>query len=297
MTRTGKSQRLMEHREQPFVDISPEDARLLSLQEGQLVEVSSPQGKVLVRVQIDTAQEPGEVFMPIHWTTEFASNGVLNRLLFSHTDPISGQPEFKQTAVNLKAFEHHWYGFLITRQAVNLEMVDYWSKVKGDGYFRYEMAGKVKPENWHEWVLARVEPWINTELKAEDLIRFKDPAQGNYRDAIIVNSQLQAVLFISSDKSSYAIPNHEWVSSLFKEEVKEESRLSLLSGIPAQPQEDVGKIICSCYRVGLKTIVNEIRDNEINTVDQLGEALECGTNCGSCVPELSKILSDCSKTQ
>jgi len=294
MTRTGKSPRLMAHRDQPFVDINPEDAQRLALCEGQLVEVNSPQGSAIVRVQIDSAQRPGELFIPIHWTDNFASQAVVNRLLLAHTDPISGQPEFKQTAVNLKAFEHAWYGFIVARQPMELQGVGYWCKVVGDSYYRYEMAGKVKPENWHQWVLKQVSPWLSKELQPEDLIRFKDPAQGNYRDAIVVDGQLQAVLFISSDKSSYAIPNHEWVSSLFHQGITEENRKSLLYGQPAEPQLDVGKIICSCFNTGLNTIVNEIQSNNIENVEQLGASLECGTNCGSCVPELNKIIVELS---
>lgn len=295
MTRTGKSARLMAHRDQPFVDIHPDDAERLGLIEGQLVEIVSPKGQVMVRIQVDPAQKVGELFIPIHWNDGFASQAVVNELLFSHRDPISGQPEFKQTAVAIKTYEPQWYGFLITRQPVELSGLDYWCQIKGEGCYRYEIAGRIKPENWHEWVLDQVKPWLDYTLQAEDMVRFKDPSQGNYRDAIIIHEQLQAVLFISSDKSTYSIPNHEWVSTLFSQNILAEDRKSLLSGQPAEAKLDVGKIICSCFNTGLNTIVDSIKNDGINSVEDLGEKLKCGTNCGSCVPELGKIVLEYAK--
>ncbi|MGB0467144.1 MAG: (2Fe-2S)-binding protein [Pontibacterium sp.] len=44
-------------------------------------------------------------------------------------------------------------------------------------------------------------------------------------------------------------------------------------------------MICSCYQVGT-TAINKAITGGCGSAQALGEALKCGTNCGSCLPEL-----------
>ncbi|MGL9774507.1 MAG: (2Fe-2S)-binding protein [Sodalis sp. (in: enterobacteria)] len=67
-----------------------------------------------------------------------------------------------------------------------------------------------------------------------------------------------------------------------------EDRLALLSGQQGPRGETAGRTICSCYGVGEKQIMQAI-DEGCNTVDALGKRLRCGTNCGSCIPELKQL--------
>lgn len=62
-------------------------------------------------------------------------------------------------------------------------------------------------------------------------------------------------------------------------------------GKPPAGQEDVGRIVCACFSVGVNTIVNAIRQQGLTTPEQIGQALKAGTNCGSCVPELKTLLT------
>jgi assimilatory nitrate reductase catalytic subunit len=48
--------------------------------------------------------------------------------------------------------------------------------------------------------------------------------------------------------------------------------------------------VCSCFEVGEQQIARAIRGGAA-TVRALGETLRCGTNCGSCVPELKALLA------
>ena len=68
------------------------------------------------------------------------------------------------------------------------------------------------------------------------------------------------------------------------------ARHALLSGQDlARPA--VGKIVCSCFSVGEKTILEAIEKQGCRTAGELGERLKCGTNCGSCIPELKALLA------
>jgi len=53
-----------------------------------------------------------------------------------------------------------------------------------------------------------------------------------------------------------------------------------------------GKTVCACFNVGINTIIEAIRQQKLVSVEAIGKALQAGTNCGSCLPELKEILRD-----
>jgi len=75
MTRTGLAPKLARHREEPLVEVHPDDAAWLDLTDGGLARVGTPQGSSLYRVSISAGQRPGELFVPIHWTDRTATGG------------------------------------------------------------------------------------------------------------------------------------------------------------------------------------------------------------------------------
>lgn len=60
-------------------------------------------------------------------------------------------------------------------------------------------------------------------------------------------------------------------------------------------QPDQGRLVCACFGVGFNTIVDTITSRQLTTAQQIGEVLQAGTNCGSCVPELKQILHEAQK--
>lgn len=50
------------------------------------------------------------------------------------------------------------------------------------------------------------------------------------------------------------------------------------------------RVICSCFRVTEQQISAAI-DKGARSAEDLGRALRCGTNCGSCIPELKQLLA------
>jgi assimilatory nitrate reductase catalytic subunit len=53
-----------------------------------------------------------------------------------------------------------------------------------------------------------------------------------------------------------------------------------------------GPIVCACFSVGLATIRDAIRSGAASSVEAIGAALRAGTNCGSCLPELKRIVAE-----
>jgi len=82
---------------EPFVELHPQLARRLAVDDGDDVAVTSPRGTAVARARITTAIRPDTVFMPFHWSGEGMANAVTN----DATDPISGMPEFKVCAVSV----------------------------------------------------------------------------------------------------------------------------------------------------------------------------------------------------
>ncbi|MFW3296025.1 (2Fe-2S)-binding protein, partial [Enterobacter quasiroggenkampii] len=68
-------------------------------------------------------------------------------------------------------------------------------------------------------------------------------------------------------------------------------RHALLNGQSVGRATDPGRIICSCFSVGEEAIREAIAGG-CDSVTALGAKLRCGTNCGSCVPELKGLFQD-----
>lgn len=79
------------------LDIHPDDAASLGIEDGEVVEVSSRRGTLKVPVKITDKMAPGLVFMSFHW-----HEVPTNVLTINEYDPISGTAEYKACAVKIK---------------------------------------------------------------------------------------------------------------------------------------------------------------------------------------------------
>ena len=80
---------------EPFVEMHPLLADRLDLADGELATLTTARGEATAQVRVTEALRPDTVFMPFHWP----GAGSANRLTNDATDPVSGMPEFKVTAV------------------------------------------------------------------------------------------------------------------------------------------------------------------------------------------------------
>ena len=80
------------------VEVSPEDAERLGIEEGERVLVSSRRGAVEAPVHIDHGLRPGLTFMTLHFPDEVETN----KLTIEANDPKSGTAEFKATAIRIE---------------------------------------------------------------------------------------------------------------------------------------------------------------------------------------------------
>jgi anaerobic selenocysteine-containing dehydrogenase len=104
-TKTGRSRDLNAAAPSAFVEMARSDADDLGVTDGELVEIRSRRGHVVVPVHLGGI-EPGVVFIPFHYgdeDTDDAPPTAANRLTMSGWDPVSKQPHFKYAAVAIKA--------------------------------------------------------------------------------------------------------------------------------------------------------------------------------------------------
>jgi ferredoxin-nitrate reductase len=101
MTRTGRIAKIKKMHPEPFLEIHPQDAAKLGLEEGERIEVRSRRGQAYFPVQITSAITRGTVFAPMHWGALWAQQAEANSLTHSQSCPDSKQPELKACAVKL----------------------------------------------------------------------------------------------------------------------------------------------------------------------------------------------------
>ena len=69
-----------------------------------------------------------------------------------------------------------------------------------------------------------------------------------------------------------------------------DQRRMLLSGKSADGLANAGPIVCACFGVGRGTICETIAAGA-RTAAEIGAKLKAGTNCGSCIPELKRLIA------
>ena len=104
MTRTGKVSRLRQHIPQPFLEIHPDDATKLGIENATRVQVENGCGTVEVSARVTSTIKPGTVFLPMHWGRQLGqSHGRANNLTSTRVDPVSKEPDFKYATVSVSA--------------------------------------------------------------------------------------------------------------------------------------------------------------------------------------------------
>ena len=284
MTRTGDAASLSRHTDQPYAEIHPKDARQLGVQDQGLIKVQSEQGEVCVRVKISRATAPGQIFIPIHWTQQFANNAVVSKLIPQVVDPLSGQPESKQARVALKAVTVASYGLIASRFPLpHLDFL-YWCRVPSEYGYHYQVAldEKVDKEVWQTQLASTF-----AGAQQVDWLHYDNALTDQQRFAGLSGGELMFAVYLQTSPEPF---NADWLVEKLAPEVKvsDLERIAILAGSLATA-EDKGEIICSCFQIGSKQIQKAVAEG-CSSVTELGSRLKCGTNCGSCIPELKPFI-------
>jgi assimilatory nitrate reductase catalytic subunit len=320
MSRTGTIGRLFGHVPEPSLQMNPQDMSRRQVTEGDLVHVSSKRGSIVVPVQASPELGLNQVFMAMHWGEEFLSGqsaqgerlAGVNALTTSAYCPDSKQPEFKHAAVKVLKADLAWnllavawlpnalalstrtqlkalmaqFAFASCTPFVN-DALDAGGKPRTGLLFR--AADHAAPA---DAVLAQLETLLH--LSGPAVVRYADKKKGQRRAALMLrdfdtgNACLQAFL-LSGDTSAQS-----WVTTLLKDGLPAQSYSRAVLGASAQAPVAVasrGRLVCTCFNVSEAVIQAQLttcKGNAAARLSSLQGALHCGTNCGSCLPELRR---------
>ncbi|HNZ92341.1 MAG TPA: molybdopterin-dependent oxidoreductase, partial [Acidovorax sp.] len=323
MSRTGTLGRLFGHVREPALQMHPQDMRRRLLVEGDLVQVTSKRGSILVPVQASAELGLSQVFMAMHWGEEFLS-GVsstgqrlagVNALTTSAYCPDSKQPEFKHAAVKVLKAEMPWsllamawlpndqvltargwlqalmarFPFASCTPFANQTTLNTKGQQRSGLLFRasaYEAPDAA--------LLAQIESIL--QLDGPEVMRYADARRGQRRAARLRRRTLDASATLEGFLLAGDTSAQGWISTLLQDEQPAQAYARALMAPGAQPPQAVvsrGKTVCTCFNV---------TDTEIDAhlaqcvgaanqrLESLQSTLKCGTNCGSCLPQLQRIV-------
>lgn len=100
-TQTRRVPDLAAAQPEPRLQLHPATAQALGIADGDMTELDNGRGTVRSRAQVTAEIRPDTVFLPFH----FAGQQSANLLTQAVTDPVSGMPEFKTSAVWVRALK------------------------------------------------------------------------------------------------------------------------------------------------------------------------------------------------
>jgi assimilatory nitrate reductase catalytic subunit len=279
MTRTGTSPRLGQHLPEPYVEIHPDDANKFGVIDGGFARVVTDYGQCILKAVVSERQQRGMLFAPIHWSGENTSGARVGALVAPFTDPFSGQPENKATPVSITPYEYALSGFVLSRTRLDLPGHAWWARVAVTGGYGYLLADNADLLEWQSWLRANA---------GDDLAEYTDFAGGVYRAAGFAGDRIETCLFVGPAREAC-----DWnvVKSLFAADaLTGDQRRMVLSGKSMDGVANAGPIVCACFGVGRSTICDAIAAGA-STAAEIGAKLKAGTNCGSCIPELKRLIA------
>ncbi len=282
LTRTGRSPRLWNHIAEPYAEIARADADAMGIASATIVRISNRRGSVLVRALVNEAQRPGSVFVPMHWTGQYAGSARVDALVGPAVDPVSGQPGLKHTPVNVTPAAAAWYGFAVLRADPRTVAADYWALARTKRGFRLEIAGLTPLEDPAAFAaelfgLASPAPFLS----------YCDSDRRRFRYALEMGGEVRGAVYF--DTEPVAVSRSWAVEMMDGAEDGTRAALRLLAGRPGTDRPEQGAIVCSCNLVGANRVAAAVAAGA-TSLSMVAAATGAGANCGSCRPELLKLL-------
>lgn len=284
MTRTALAPRLLVHRSEPFIEVHPSDMVSFGLVEDGLAALTGPAGDDFVgRVRATAGQRPGEVFVPIHWNRQFASSALASSLIAPVVDPISGQPEGKHGTAALRPLPVRWQARLMVpvtdEPPAGFTGAAYWSRQVLANSRAWWLAGS-QPVDW--------KAWGEQHFGREPELIMQDRARQRFRAVWLADNRMAGVLLV--EPCVKFMPGLAWLDGCFAEASLTPAQRQSLLAAGEMGAEATGPVVCSCFQIGEQQIVRAIAEG-CASVEALGSSLKCGSNCGSCIPEIRGLLA------
>jgi assimilatory nitrate reductase catalytic subunit len=316
MSRTGTVGKLFGHVREPALQMHPHDMARRQLMEGDLVHVTSQRGSIMVPVQASAELGLNQVFMAMHWGSEYLSGisatgqplAGVNALTTPVFCPDSKQPELKHTAVKVLKADMPWtllamawldentvlhahHALQDCLRAFSFASCVPFASAQGQRtglMLRAAHHEPVSPE-----VLARIENLLH--LNPAHALRYRDTRRGQHRTMLLQqhsteHATLEGFLLAGDTRAQ------SWISTLLLDALPAQTygRALLVPGTTAPVALAArGKEVCTCFNVtdlAITTVLAQCTGSDAERLSALQKQLQCGTNCGSCVPQLQRMV-------
>ncbi|UFN72488.1 molybdopterin-dependent oxidoreductase [Vibrio alginolyticus] len=273
MTRTGHIAHLAASELEPTVYMNTLSATQNRLKAGQLTKLFQPTSNtsIYAKVAIDEGLGFQELFMSMHWAGRYGGESSVNAIINSAKDPISGQPAFKSSYVEVQDAAVKTYGMFIGTQFDSGKFLYSAFQAESNlGIWRFAHDKRPKKQSFCRTEKSRritidiAQGWLAVDY---DLV-------GDFRI-------IRSVLVVSSEPIQTDYTN-------FTHLIGKPMELSQLLTI-TQSQSSA-KLVCSCFRVTDKQIHDAMEKQDCTSLTQLQNKLKCGTNCGSCVSQIKQMV-------
>jgi assimilatory nitrate reductase catalytic subunit len=141
------------------------------------------------------------------------------------------------------------------------------------------MADNAELSGWSAWLRS---------VAGSDLAEYSDLNGGIYRAASFAAGRIETCLFLgpAQDAGDWNVVKELFASSV----LGDDQRKMLLSGKPIDGLSSTGPVVCACFGMGRNTICDAIAAGA-RSAAEIGLRLKAGTNCGSCIPELKRLIA------
>ncbi len=317
MSRTGTLGRLFGHVSEPSVDLNAQDMARLQLKAGDLVQVTSRRGTLIAPAQPSDAIAPRQAFVAMHWGPEYLSGrdaqgqalAGVNALTSPAFCPKSMQPELKHASVQVEPVHLPWRLLgvawlpqeqaLSVREALKPLMAAFaFASCVPFGREPHErglvgvLFRAAAPEAGSVDIVRQIEALL--QIQGPDVLRYEDRHRGQHR-AMRLSRQPEG-LKLDAFVLAGDIQAESWVRPLLQDElVADAYGRALLSPSAEPPVATVSKgpQVCTCFNVTEPEIVDALTHCHGDPIDRLATLqgqLKCGSNCGSCIPTLKKLI-------
>jgi assimilatory nitrate reductase catalytic subunit len=295
MSRTGTAAQLFGHVSEAVLSLHPDELRRHRLQPGDLINLKSRRGSVILPVSSDDSVRPGQAFLPMHWGDRFLKGGV-NTLTLPAFDPLSKQPELKHSGVRLEPVHLPWQLFALIEGDVQQHLETLRPLCEAFSYASLSLAGRERPALLIRAASATApEPQLLRDidqclgLNDGPVLAYDDPRRSIGKRVRIENGRITAIRLAGETLAQH------WLQSLWLEgRADEQLRRWLLAPLSAPPGNagapaSGSKTLCNCMNVSQNAICAGISRGL--DLQGLKQELGCGTQCGSCVPEIKRLLA------
>ncbi len=326
MSRSGTVARLFAGEPTPALSMHPSDIDRRGLTAGTLVRVRSRRGELIVPLRADEGVGARQAWLPMHWGSEFlggrGGTGI-NALTQSTYCPDAKQPELKFTAVAVESVRLPWRVFgaawvgpgegaaLRSQLRALMAEADYACclptamSTDQDAQRMQGVQGVRTPqgalEAWSlELAFAEPPPAAVVQalaavlrLNGTGVLRYADGRRGRSRllrlDGEGAEATLQALMRVGEGGEA------AWLDTLWRERVPVapfgRRLLAPDAELPAAPSSPQ---VCNCFNVREDAINACLRRQPDGPPEgrlaALQRELRCGTQCGSCLPALRRLV-------